>query len=34
MRNKFTNEMLYDWMASQISNVYFTAYQPAYETAR
>mgnify|MGYP001078801579 CR=1 FL=1 len=34
MRNKFTNEQLYNWMASQISATYFQCYQQAYEWAK
>lgn len=29
--NKFTNQQLYDWMAAQISGVYFQSYQLAYQ---
>jgi hypothetical protein len=34
MRNKFTNEQLYDWMVGQISSVYFQSYQLAYDLAK
>lgn len=34
MRNKYTNEQLYNWMISQISKVYFQAYQLAYDMAK
>jgi hypothetical protein len=34
MQNKFTNKDLYDWMISQVSNVYFQSYQMAYDTAK
>jgi hypothetical protein len=34
LRDKFTNRELYDWMVSQISGVYFQAYQLAYDVAR
>ena len=34
MRSKFTNAELYDWMAGQLSTVYFQTYQLAYATAR
>lgn len=33
-RLKFTNEDLYDWMAGQISTVYFQSYQLAYDTTK
>jgi hypothetical protein len=34
LRTKYTNWELYDWMVSQISTVYFQAYQLAYDTGR
>ncbi len=34
LRDKFTNRELYDWMVSQISGVYFQAYQLAYDVAK
>ncbi|AKB25802.1 hypothetical protein MSMTP_2333 [Methanosarcina sp. MTP4] len=34
MRSKYTNQQLYDWMVSQISSVYFQAYQLAYDLAK
>ena len=34
MRNKYTNEQLYSWMITQISTVYFQAYQLAYDMAK
>lgn len=34
MRNKFTNEELYDWMVNQLSSVYFQSYQLAYDIAK
>lgn len=34
MRSKFTNEELYQWMISQISSVYFRAYQLAHDFAK
>jgi hypothetical protein len=34
MRNKYTNEQLYNWMITQISTVYFQAYQLAYDMAK
>jgi Tc toxin complex TcA C-terminal TcB-binding domain/Neuraminidase-like domain len=34
MRNKFSNEQLYNWMITQISTVYFQAYQLAYDMAK
>lgn len=33
-RRKFTNKELYDWMTSQISAVYFQAYNMAYDMAK
>ena len=33
LKLKFTNQELYDWMVSQISNIYFTSYQMAYDLA-
>lgn len=32
--NKYTNEQLYSWMVTQISNVYFTGYQLTYTMAK
>lgn len=34
MRSKFTNLQLYDWMTSQISAMYFQAYNTAFRLAR
>ena len=34
MRNKFTNQQLYDWMVGQLAGVYFQSYQLAYDVAR
>ncbi|CAM4076720.1 neuraminidase-like domain-containing protein [Zobellia nedashkovskayae] len=34
MQNKYTNEQLYSWMITQISTVYFQAYQLAYDMAK
>jgi peptidoglycan hydrolase-like protein with peptidoglycan-binding domain len=34
MRNKYTNEQLYSWMITQISTVYFQAYQLAFDMAK
>lgn len=34
MREKYTNEQLYDWMIGQISFTYFQGYKLAYETAK
>jgi hypothetical protein len=34
MRDKFTNQQLYDWMVSQISSVYLQSYQLAYDVAK
>jgi|GEM_PF-2211090 len=34
MREKYTNEELYDWMIGQISFTYFQGYKLAYETAK
>jgi hypothetical protein len=34
MRDKYTNQELYDWMAGQISVSYFQAYQLAYDVAK
>jgi hypothetical protein len=34
MRNKYTNQQLYSWMLTQISTVYFQAYQVAYDMAK
>jgi len=33
-KSKFSNEQLYNWMLSQISNIYFQSYQLAYEMAK
>ena len=34
MRDKFTNQELYDWMVGQISGIYFQNYQLAYDIAK
>ncbi|MFA6152383.1 MAG: neuraminidase-like domain-containing protein [Chitinophagaceae bacterium] len=34
MRDKYTNEELYDWMIGQISFTYFQGYKLAYDTAK
>ena len=34
MRDKYTNQELYSWMVSQISGIYFQAYQLAYDVAK
>jgi hypothetical protein len=34
LREKFTNEELYDWMAGEVSTVYFQAYKLAYDLGR
>lgn len=34
MRNKFSNQDLYDWHLGQLSNIYFQAYQLAYDVAK
>ena len=34
MHNKFTNEDLFTWMSTQVSNLYFQSYQLAYDIAR
>jgi hypothetical protein len=34
MRSKFTNRELYNWMASQVSALYFQTYQLAYDLAK
>lgn len=34
MRSKFTNRELYNWMVSQLSALFYQAYQMAYELAR
>ncbi len=34
MRNKFSNDQLYSWMITQISTVYFQAYQLAFDMAK
>ncbi len=34
MRNKYTNQQLYNWMVTQISTTYFQAYQLAYDMAK
>jgi hypothetical protein len=34
MRNKYTNQQLFSWMVTQISTVYFQAYQLAFEMAK
>lgn len=34
LRNKFSNDQLYSWMITQISTVYFQAYQLAFDMAK
>ncbi len=34
MKNKYTNDKLYNWMVTQISTTYFQSYQLAYEMAK
>ncbi|MDP9316865.1 MAG: neuraminidase-like domain-containing protein [Chloroflexota bacterium] len=34
MRDKYTNEELYEWMVGQLSNSYFQSYQLAYDVAK
>ncbi|HTR29717.1 MAG TPA: neuraminidase-like domain-containing protein [Puia sp.] len=34
LQNKYTNQQLYSWMVTQISNVYFQSYQMAYSFAK
>ena len=34
MRDKFTNQELYDWMVGQIAGIYFQSYQLAYDVAK
>ncbi len=34
MRDKYTNQELYDWMISQVSAIYFQCYQMAYDLAK
>jgi hypothetical protein len=34
MRSKFTNEALFSWMTTQVSNTYFKSYQLAYDIAK
>jgi hypothetical protein len=34
MQDKFTNEELYNWMQGEISKIYFSCYQFAYDTAK
>ncbi|MCB0837878.1 MAG: hypothetical protein KDD99_14495, partial [Bacteroidetes bacterium] len=34
LKSKFTNEQLYSWMSSQVSSIYFQAYQLAYDMAK
>lgn len=34
MHDKYTNQELYSWMSGQISNVYFSCYQLAYDMAK
>ena len=34
MRDKFTNQQLYDWMLGQLSGLYFQSYQLAYDVAK
>jgi hypothetical protein len=33
-KSKYTNETLYNWMITQVSNVYFSAYKLAYDMAK
>jgi peptidoglycan hydrolase-like protein with peptidoglycan-binding domain len=34
MRNKYTNQQLYDWQVRQIASIYFQSYQMAYDMAK
>ncbi|TDW96986.1 Tc toxin subunit A-related protein [Dinghuibacter silviterrae] len=34
LQNKYTNQVLYTWMVTQLSNVYFQSYQRAYSFAK
>jgi len=34
MRSKFSNRQLFDWMAGQVSSLYFQTYQMAYDLAK
>ncbi len=34
VREKYTNEQLYDWLSGQLSSVYLSAYQLAYDVAK
>lgn len=34
MKDKYTNQELYDWMVGQISSIYFQSYQMAYDIAK
>jgi peptidoglycan hydrolase-like protein with peptidoglycan-binding domain len=34
LRSKYTNQQLYEWMLTQLSTVYFQAYQLAYDLAK
>jgi peptidoglycan hydrolase-like protein with peptidoglycan-binding domain len=34
MRNKYTNDQLYNWMIGQVSGTYFQAYQMAFDMAK
>ncbi|MEN9489936.1 MAG: hypothetical protein RJA63_385 [Pseudomonadota bacterium] len=34
MRNKYTNQQLFDWQARQIATIYFQSYQLAYDMAK
>jgi len=34
LQNKYTNQQLYSWMITQLSNVYFQSYQLAYSVAK
>ncbi|MEK7394579.1 MAG: neuraminidase-like domain-containing protein, partial [Fibrobacterota bacterium] len=34
LKSKFTNDQLYNWMSGQISGLYFTAYQLAFQLAK
>ena len=34
LRNKYTNQQLYNWMLTQVASIYFQAYQLAYDMAK
>lgn len=34
MRDKYTNQELYNWMVGQLSGLYFQSYQMAYDIAK